>query len=311
MTNFILSRLPAGVALGVLALASSASAGDVQPEDTTIWGFKFPRDVSKEGWRIDQLIEVTSIFVILLFVIMCIWLFGAVFLYGEKHEALYDHGNARNQTLVALTLSTVVFFVVDGNLFYNSVVDITEAFWNFDKAEHYVNDAGEKVKRPECGVELHEECVVRIEVNARQWAWQGRYAGLDGKFNTPDDVEILNDFIVPVGQPAYLQLAAVDVIHSFFLYNMRIKQDAVPGVINHMWFTPMETGDFDIGCTQHCGTHHYKMKGKMSVVTLDEFTKWHAEASKAAALTFSAADTDQLWGWEWRNATSTKGEGED
>jgi cytochrome c oxidase subunit 2 len=297
--------LPPALGLLVLTLAGAAHAGEVQPEGTSIWGFEFPRDISLEGWRIDWLIEVTSVFVILLFVIMCIWLFGAVFLYGEKHEALYDHGNARNQTLVALTLSSVVFFVVDGNLFYNSVIDLTEAFWNFDRAE---NIEGER--RPDCGVPGVDptHCAVRIEINARQWAWQGRFSGLDGEFNTADDVEILNDFKIPVGQHVILQMASVDVIHAFYLPNLRMKQDATPGHINHMWFQAMETGDFDIGCAQHCGTHHYKMKGKLTVLPLDEWTAWHEEASKAAAITFNPADTDSLWGWEWRNASGKKKE---
>jgi len=58
-----------------------------------------------------------------------------------------------------------------------------------------------------------------------------------------------------------LELASADVIHSFYLPNLRLKQDAMPGMINRMWFQAKETGEFDIGCAQHCGTNHYKMKG--------------------------------------------------
>ena len=88
--------------------------------------------------------------------------------------------------------------------------DINKVFWNFDEVE----------QRPDA---------VRIEVNAHQWAWDARYAGPDGKFNTKDDIVTLNDIRVPVDTPVLLQLASTDVIHSFYLPNFRVKQDAVPG----------------------------------------------------------------------------------
>ena len=69
-----------------------------------------------------------------------------------------------------------------------------------------------------------------------------RYAGPDGKFNTRDDIVTTNDMRVPVGVPVLLQLAASDVLHSFSLPNFRIKQDAVPGMINRLWFQAKETG---------------------------------------------------------------------
>src|SRR5262249_41388044 len=146
---------------------------------------------------------------------------------------------------VALTISAIIFFVVDGNLFVNAMNDLSKAFWNFAEVEAMPN-------------------VLRIEVNAHQWAWDARYAGPDGRFSTKekpsdDDIVTLNDIRVPVDTPVLIQLSSTDVIHSFYLYNFRVKQDAMPGMINRLTFQAKEIGEYDIGCAQHCGTNHYKM----------------------------------------------------
>ena len=120
-----------------------------------------------------------------------------------RYEALV----ARRSRL-GWTLSAVIFLIVDGNLWWNSVVDLDEEIWNFGKV-------------------TANEDTVRIEVNARQWAWQARYAGADGEFATPDDVTTLNTIPVPVDTPILVHLASPDVIHSFYLPNLRQKMDAV------------------------------------------------------------------------------------
>jgi cytochrome c oxidase subunit 2 len=264
------------LALSLILIAGVALAA-VQPES----GISFPRDVSLDGYRIDSLIEVTGVFVIILFVIMCMWMVGACVLYGKNHQARYDHGSGRNQVFVALVISAVIFFVVDGNLFVTAIIDLDEAFWNFEKAE----------SNPDA---------VRVELNAHQWAWDFRYAGADGKFSTPDDIVVLNDFRIPVGVPIIMELAAVDVIHSLYLPNLRVKTDAVPGMVNKLWFQATETGEFDIACAQHCGTHHYKMKGKITILPKAEFDAWAKEMSMRAQLLFDPADLDAQWGWPWK-----------
>jgi cytochrome c oxidase subunit II len=255
----------------------TAVLGAVQPET----GIGLPRDVSLNGHLSDWLTNVTHVFNIILFTIMVIWMGIACFRHGKTHEAEYDRGDSKRSIKIALMLSAVIFFVVDGNLFVNTINDLSSAFWNFEGIE----------KNPD---------TLRIEVNAHQWAWDGRYAGKDGKFNTEDDIVVWNDFKVPVGTPIYLQLASTDVIHSFYLPNFRSKQDAVPGQVNHMWFQATQTGDFEIGCAQHCGTHHYKMKGLLSVVSKEEFQKWLSEASVNGQRAFDANDGAAHWGWDWK-----------
>jgi cytochrome c oxidase subunit 2 len=243
-------------------------------------GLGMPHDASQDGYRIDDLINETSFFVILLFVIMCAWMLYSVFKHGEKHEARFDHGASRRSIALALGIASAIFFVVDGHLFVNSVVAWEHVLGNFAYAE----------SQPEA---------VRIEVNAHQWAWAVRYAGPDGKFNTPDDIVTLNDVVVPQGAPVIFQLVSTDVIHDFNIPNMRAKIDVVPGMVNRLWFIAKETGEFDIGCAQHCGANHYKMKGKLTVLPKADYAKWAREASANSSRAFDAADAEAHWGWDW------------
>ena len=277
-------RLARGVVSAALGAGAFVAAGAAHAKPLSEKAGFFgglPRDVSLDGHRIDWLIQVTMVFVTVLFVIMCIWMLWACIKHNKDHEAEYDHGNAKSQVRFAAALSAIIFFVVDGNLWVNSTTDVNAAFWNFEKAES-------------------DPKKVRIEINAHQWAWDARYPGPDGKFNTKDDIITLNDIRVPVGAPVILQLAATDVIHSFYLPNFRTKQDAMPGMINRLWFQATETGQFDIGCAQHCGTNHYKMKGTLTVMSQEDFAEWAAEGSANGARLFNEEDKGAQWGWEWQ-----------
>ncbi len=271
----------AGAALATLV--PSLAHADPIPE-TSVWNL--PRDVSAEGHRIDSLINVTNGFVLLLFVIMCGWMAYAVFKHGKDHKADYDHGDSKHHVAIAMGISAVIFFIVDGNLWFNSTIDVNTTFWNHEGIDQDRN-------------------AVRIEINAHQWAWDARYAGPDGKFNTADDIVTLNDIRVPKGAPILFQIASTDVIHSFYLPNLRIKQDAMPGMINRMWFNAKETGEFDIGCAQHCGVHHYKMKARLTVLEPADFKRWIGEMSEQHAKGFDPNDKGALWGWEWKKRNET------
>jgi cytochrome c oxidase subunit 2 len=272
MTPPALRRLSAAAAL---ALAGSARAAP--------FGIGLPRDVSLDGHRVDALLHFLTVSVSILFVIMVAWMLIAVFRHGRKHAASPDRGDSRKAAIGVVGLAAGVFLVVDGNLFTHAVGDLNEHFWNYAKAESTPG-------------------AVLIEVNAHQWAWAARYAGPDGKFNTEDDIVTLNDFRVPVGVPVVLQLTSTDVIHSFYLPNFRVKQDAVPGSVSRLWFQAQETGEFEIGCAQHCGPNHYKMKAKLTVLPLDQWKAWAEPASADGKRAFDPDDTAAHWGWEWRKS---------
>ena len=139
---------------------------------------------------------------------------------------------------------------------------------------------------------------VRIEVLAEQFAWNVRYPGPDGKFGKldatlvgqenpwrrvegdadgKDDVITLNQMHVPVNEPILVLLRSKDVIHSFFLPEFRVKQDAVPGMNIHTWFQATKPGDYEITCAQFCGLGHYRMRGFITVDTREDFEKWLKE----------------------------------
>lgn len=244
-----------------------------------------PRDVSEHGHLIDSHITGFSLYIIIgAMVVITGWLFYVAFVHGKNHEAKYDHGHKRPLLYFAF-IGLVAF--EDFSLWWAAMRDVKNTFWNFAKAE------------------AHPEAV-KIEINAHQWAWDARYPGADGEFNTADDIVTLNDIRVPVGVPVVIQLASVDVIHSFYLPNFRVKQDAVPGMITRLWFQAKETGTFDIGCAQHCGVNHYKMKGQLTVLPKDEYARWAERASQLAAAAYDKDDPHANWGWAWKTDKDVK-----
>jgi cytochrome c oxidase subunit 2 len=118
---------------------------------------------------------------------------------------------------------------------------------------------------------------MHIGVLGKQFEWLVTYAGADGKLGTGDDFSVRNQLHIPVDQPVAVQLTAEDVIHSFFVPEFRVKQDAVPGMNITAWFQATKTGEFEIGCAELCGMGHYKMRGRVFVHTPDEFTAWMAQ----------------------------------
>ena len=159
------------------------------------------------------------------------------------------------------------------------------------------------------------EDVTQVHVIAQQFVWNIHYPGPDGAFGrrtvelldsetnpigldsedpaAADDIWVVNDLRVPVDKPVLVTLTSLDVIHSFFLPNMRIKQDVIPGMEIPVWFHPVrESGDekWQIACAQLCGVGHYRMAGRFSVVKEGEFKAWYEER-----LAEMAADADDDW----------------
>jgi cytochrome c oxidase subunit 2 len=112
------------------------------------------------------------------------------------------------------------------------------------------------------------------EVTGRQFEWRIRYPGTDGVLGTPDDVHTVNDLHLPVGEQIMLHIKSEDVLHSFFLPNLRMKQDVIPGMLQRMWFQANRTGSFDIVCAELCGWGHYKMKGRVTFESPSRFDAW-------------------------------------
>lgn len=151
-----------------------------------------------------------------------------------------------------------------------------------------------------------ESTVVRVV--GEQFAWNVHYPGPDGQFarTAPDlvdpqtnplgldpddpagkdDVTTINQLHLPVDRPVIVYLSSKDVIHSFMLNEMRVKQDAIPGLLTPVWFVPtvttaemrQRTGKDDFGyeiaCAQLCGLGHYRMRGFLTIHEQAEFDAW-------------------------------------
>lgn len=143
-----------------------------------------------------------------------------------------------------------------------------------------------------------------IRVVAEQFAWNIHYPGKDGKFGKTeiarvaadnpvgldrtdpagkDDIVTINQMNIPVDKPVLVHLSSKDVIHSFGLFEMRVKQDAIPGMSIPVWFIPNRVGDYEIACSQLCGLGHYRMRGFVSVKTQADYDAFLAEEAKALA----------------------------
>jgi cytochrome c oxidase subunit 2 len=207
-----------------------------------------------------------------------ILLIAVVFHRGRKREAAYGHGNRLPNHLLAFAVAAAVFFGIDAVALVRSADRLRTGFWSFPD---------------------DQPNVFRVEVLAQQWSWTFRVPGPDGLFNTADDLVTLNELRVPIDRPVYLQMRSKDVIHSLYLPNFRTKMDVVPGMTTRLWFQPREAGTFEIGCAQHCGVSHYKMRGELTVLEPAEYERWAARASEDARLRFDAADVEAHDGWPW------------
>jgi cytochrome c oxidase subunit 2 len=123
-----------------------------------------------------------------------------------------------------------------------------------------------------------------LAITAKQFEWHVTYPGKDGRLGTPDDFEVRSQLHVVVNRPVVATLHAEDVIHSFFVPQWRIKQDAVPGMNIRVWFQPTEVGTFELGCAELCGLGHYRMRAVVTVHTQQDYDRWAAERSSSVAM---------------------------
>jgi cytochrome c oxidase subunit 2 len=117
-------------------------------------------------------------------------------------------------------------------------------------------------------------------ITGRQFEWRIEYPnpGADRTTGTADDnFYTVNDLHVPLDEEVVLQIESDDVLHSFFLPHLRVKQDVVPGMKQYVWFQANRTGVYDIVCAELCGWGHYKMKGRLTVEPREDYERWLKE----------------------------------
>jgi cytochrome c oxidase subunit 2 len=110
------------------------------------------------------------------------------------------------------------------------------------------------------------EGALHVKVSAHEWAWLFEY----------DNGAKSADLVVPAGKPIVVTLNSEDVIHSFYVPALRVKQDIVPGITTKAWFEADTTGTFDILCAEYCGEGHSSMRALLYVLPQEQFDEWYA-----------------------------------
>lgn len=267
------------------------------------WFLRYPEVASEHGARLDH---VTNLVHLLMLVLFVTW--GSFFVYmlvrfrASKHpEANYrgldSHLSTYGEAAVALAEATLLIgFSIP--LYAERVGDIPS----------------------------EEESVV-VRVIGEQYAWNVHYPGPDGVFGrtdsalvdsvanfvgldhddpaAADDITTINQLHLPVDKPVLIYLSSKDVIHAFGIAEMRVKQDAIPGMQFPVWFVPtvtteamrVRTGNEDFGyeiaCAQLCGLGHYRMKGFVTIHDQAGYGAWMAEQQRLKA---EEGEVDDFWG---------------
>lgn len=246
---------------------------------------------SAEGGRIDLTIGLTHILVVALFVGWSIFFGYTLIRFRRSRNPVADPKGATGHTATKLE-----FAVAGAEIAL--LLGLSIPIWS---------QRVDSLPDPKSSTEIH--------VIAQQFAWNCHYPGADGLFGErdpglidaanpvgldraeagADDIVTVNTLHVPVNKPVLIHLSSMDVIHSFYLPEMRIKQDSIPGTVVPVWFTPTVTTaemraariaeglpegadpdylNYEIACAQLCGLGHFRMKGFLYVDTPEEYDAW-------------------------------------
>jgi cytochrome c oxidase subunit 2 len=214
-----------------------------------------PENVSTFGYSVDK------IFYLIFWITGIVWVAVQttmiVFLvkYRDRagRQAIYSHGN--NTLEIAWTIAPSVILVV--------LALLSRTEWV-------------RIKQQTPTTEF------RVEVVAKQFNWDFIYPGPDRQFGTSDDLTLENELNVPVDEVIAISLKSRDVIHSFFVPQLRLKQDAVPGRTIPVWFEATKPGTYEIPCAELCGFGHSGMMGHLIVRTAEGYAGWVKQRWPAA-----------------------------
>lgn len=214
----------------------------------------FPENVSTFGGDIDSLfyliLYITGAWLILTEGLILFFLIK--YRRREGQRAAYYHGN---------NLKQAAWILIPG-----LIVLLLDLWVDFRGAEVWAKIKGHVPPSD-----------LRVQVTGKQFNWEIVYPGPDGKLGTADDLQMDNELHIPAGKVVRVVLKSKDVIHSFFLPNLRFKQDAVPGREIEAWFQATKPGRFEMPCSELCGFGHSGMGGQLFVHTPEEYEKWVKE----------------------------------
>jgi len=206
-----------------------------------------PENVSTYGGEIDKFFYViyyitTTVFFLIAFSMIY---FLIKYRYKEGRKAKYYHGN--NTLEIIWTSATFITMLI--------LALVSKPLWSRIKQEVPPSN-------------------IVVQVTGKQFNWEILYPGPDMTFGTEDDYQIDNQLHVPVDRVVRVLLKSKDVIHSFFVPQLRLKQDTVPGREILAWFEATKPGKYEIPCAELCGFGHSGMLGYLYVHTAEEYDAW-------------------------------------
>ncbi|MDB4533443.1 cytochrome c oxidase subunit II [Vicingaceae bacterium] len=221
-----------------------------------------PEDISQAGATIDHLFMLIHYISAVIFIGTGVVLAWSMWRYSGDRDgkASYVHSNTRLEVVWSIIPGIILIFL--------SLYQMQSWADNkINRPQIIVNN--EKVNKPPMAI-----------VKAKQFGWEIYYAGPDGLVDTADDLYVENELVVPMNDDVVLQLESRDVIHSFCIPELRLKQDIVPGMKQFCWFRAINadpTKTYELICTELCGFGHYKMKGKVRFLPAAELSAWLVE----------------------------------
>lgn len=195
------------------------------------------------GSEIARQVDSLYTFLLITSAIGCLLLIGGMIYFALKYRRKTEEDKTPY-----ITHSHILEFLWSFIPFVLFMVVFGWGWWIYDQMRSFPEDAFE------------------VHVVGKKWSWEFQYKS--GRTSP--------ELVVPVGKPVKLIMTSMDVLHSFFVPSMRVKQDVIPSRYTALWFEPELEGEFNIFCTEYCGTEHSSMITKMQVVSQEEFEEWLA-----------------------------------
>lgn len=198
-----------------------------------------PVQASTQSETIDWVFQAHMILLSFLFALVVVFMVYAVFVFRKRgdDDGEGEHFEGNTPLEIAWTVLPLIAVAIFGYIGVQSLREVT-------------------AKQP-------NEIVV--DVTGRQWSWSFKY---------PDTGVEATELVLPVDQPALMELKSDDVIHAFWVPEFRVKKDLVPGQPTSIRFTPKVEGEYKLVCAEICGLSHYNMVTPVRVVSAEEYTAW-------------------------------------
>ncbi|MEX2303591.1 MAG: cytochrome c oxidase subunit II [Bryobacterales bacterium] len=239
-----------------------------------------PPAITEHARAVDSQFNLTLLGTGIIFIVAQAALGYAVFRFGRKRSEPADYVHGSDRWEVLWTAATTIMFV-----------GLTLMGYTVWAEARFLDDRN---------VTPSADRIV-IEVTGQQFVWNMRYPGADGKFG-PLDLSLVDDAMgnalginrshpdakddvvtprmaVPVNKEVDLILRTKDVLHNFFVPELRIKLDTVPGLIGRLHFKADKVGTYTVACSELCGLGHHEMGSYLDVMEQADFDKWMADQS--------------------------------